>query len=168
MPRLVSTWLLACYALAACTGSPSPAPDAQTADNADLQFCIDETNRYRAMDGKPPIARSTRIEQYAAVGAALDTQQQRAHGHFGDTSGGNGIAFAENACPSWFGWSLGTGANPVQDAIGECLKAFYDEGAGMGDAHGHYNNLMSDNAAVGCGLYVSNETDITIIQDFGP
>jgi len=153
--------------LLACGGDGAGDDDGTTGGSADLQFCVDETNRYRAMDGKPAIARSARLEEYATIGAELDTLEMRAHGHFGDTQGGQGLAVAENACPSWLGWRLGSGAMPVRDAIAECIKAFYDEGAGTGDEHGHYNNLMSDNTSVGCGVYV-RDGGITIIQDFGP
>src|SRR6266508_2443398 len=97
-------YVLAFVVLASACGDDPP-PEPQIADNADLQLCLDETNRYRAMDGRPPIERSGALEQYAAVGAALDTEQERAHGHFGDTAGGNGLAYAENACPSFLGWT---------------------------------------------------------------
>jgi uncharacterized protein YkwD len=133
---------------------------------SDLQFCVEETNRYRAMDGRPPIAWSAALEQYATVGAESDTQTMSAHGHFGQTQGG-GVASAENACPSWLGWSLGSGENAVHDAIAGCIKAFYDEGEGGG----HYENLMGDLPKLGCGVFVigdgSEGSGITIIQDFG-
>jgi uncharacterized protein YkwD len=146
-------------ALPACSGD-SATP--QSADSSVLQFCVDETNRFRAMDGKGPIARSATLEAFAAEGAAQDTEAQQAHGHFG-RQGDHLVAFAENACPSWLGWTLGDGPNAEKDAVGACLKAFYDEGPGGG----HYENLMSDNSHVGCGLYEANG-GITIIQDFGP
>ena len=43
-------------ALGGCGGGS----DGTTGSSSDLQFCVDETNRYRAMDGRPPIARSIR------------------------------------------------------------------------------------------------------------
>lgn len=147
-------------ALVACGGG-SATP--QTGDSAALQLCVDETNRYRAMDGKGPIARSATLEAFAAEGAAQDTQSMQAHGHFGQQDGNHLVAFAENACPSWSGWRLGDGPNATQDAVAACIKAFYDEGPGGG----HYENLMSDNASVGCGFYIESG-GITIIQDFGP
>jgi hypothetical protein len=146
-------------ALLGCGGN-SAVP--QTGDSAVLQFCVDESNRYRAMGGKGPIARSSTLEAFAAEGAAQDTQNMQAHGHFG-RQGDDLVAFAENACPSWLGWTLGDGPTATHDAVAECIKAFYDEGPGGG----HYDNLMSDNAALGCGFYVENG-GITIIQDFGP
>ena len=158
--RLLFALVLVSFVLAACGGGgESPASD------SDLQFCVDETNRYRAMDGKGPIARSAKLEAFAATGARVDTEAEQAHKHFGDAF--DGTAFAENECPSFLGWRLGDGPTAVHDAIGDCIKAFYDEGPGEGDAHGHYNNLMSDNAAVGCGVYVVGD-EITITQDFGP
>jgi hypothetical protein len=141
--------------------------DGGGASSSELEVCVSETNRYRAMDGKGAIARSTDLEAFATEGARLDTQSMRAHGHFGDTSGGDFLALAENACPSWFGWSVGDGPDAVKDAIKACVKAFYDEGPGEGNEHGHYNNLMSGNTKVGCGVYLDEQGGITIIQDFG-
>ena len=162
MPRSICAFVLFGF-LTACGGD-----DGGGASSSELEVCVTETNRYRAMDGKGPIARSTDLEAYATEGAREDTLSQEAHGHFGrETSSGNFLALAENACPSWLGWNVGEGPDAVKTAIADCIKAFYDEGPGEGSAHGHYNNLMSDNTKVGCGVYLDGSGGITIVQDFG-
>jgi Cysteine-rich secretory protein family len=154
--------LASACALACGDGGSGP----QLADDAILQFCADETNRYRVMDGKAPVERNAELEQYASTGAQLDTEQQRSHGHFGDTQGG-GIAATENACYAWMGWALDDGPDAVKDAVALCLQSFYDEGRGTGPFHAHYNILMGDNLKLGCGVFVLNG-GVSILQDFGP
>lgn len=169
-PRALHLVALAALTLAGCTGQfgsldDGDAPDldgAPQSSSSDLEFCAQETNRFRALAGKPALARSMTLEAYATTGAEQDTKSKRAHGHFVDTGGG-GIAFAENACPSWLGWNLGTGGGTVRGAITACLQAFYDEGPGGG----HYDNMMGGYGSVGCGLYLSAGGGITIVQDFG-
>jgi hypothetical protein len=130
--------------------------------SSDREFCAQETNRLRALAGKPALARSSALEAFATAAAEADTKAMRAHGHFVDTQGG-GVAFAENACPSWLGWNLGTGGGTVRGTITACLQAFYDEGPGGG----HYDNLMGGYGSVGCGLYQTIGGGLTIVQDFG-
>jgi uncharacterized protein YkwD len=158
MPRTICAFVLFGL-LTACGGDGGGG-----ASSSELEVCVTETNRYRAMDGKGPIARSTDLEAYATEGAREDTQSQEAHGHFGrETSGGNFLALAENACPSWLGWNVGDEPDAVKTAIADCIKAFYDEGPGGG----HYDNLMGDYAKVGCGVYLDGSGGITIVQDLG-
>src|ERR1700760_266698 len=61
-------------------------------------FCVSETNRYRAMNGKPALTEAANLEAYADTGAMVDYTSNSPHSHFSSTSGG-GIAFAENECP---------------------------------------------------------------------
>jgi uncharacterized protein YkwD len=140
--------------LPACGGD-----DGTGGSSSDLDFCVQETNRYRAMVGKPPVARSAALEDFAATGAEQDTQSMSAHGHFIATSGG-GIAFAENACPSWLGWNV---QGTVHDTVAACLAAFWSEGPGGG----HYENMIGDYGTLGCGIYLQPTMGITIIQDYG-
>jgi hypothetical protein len=128
--------------------------------STDYDFCVAETNRYRAQLGRPPVARSQAIEAYATEGAQEDHQQQSPHGHFQRTGGG-GIAHAENACPGWLGWNV---QGTVQATVANCLAAFFSEGPGGG----HYENMIADHGTVGCGWYIDANQSITIIQDFGP
>jgi len=143
--------------LAACGGDDGD-HDGMTGPDDVHAFCVDETNRYRAMDGHPAIERSAELEAYADEGAEYD-HYASPHDHFGDTSGG-GIAFAENECPHW---DLSFGGGDLQQLVAQCIKAFYDEGPGGG----HYDNMMGDYAHLGCGIYIAG-TDVTIVQDYGP
>ena len=81
----------------------APAAPAQRDD--DLAFCVAETNRYRTRHGMPPLRRSAELEAYAAAGARYDTAVRIPHKHFDDTPGGH-LAYAENECLSFQGWSL--------------------------------------------------------------
>jgi hypothetical protein len=128
--------------------------------STDYDFCVAETNRYRAQLGRAPVARSQAIEAYATEGAQEDHQAQSPHGHFQRTGGG-GVSHAENACPGWLGWSV---QGSVQATIANCLAAFFSEGPGGG----HYENMIGAHGTVGCGWYIDANQSITIIQDFGP
>ena len=50
------------------TPSPTPSPSGlpTSATAADLQFCLDENNRYRAMVGRPALTRSEQVADFAA------------------------------------------------------------------------------------------------------
>ncbi len=128
-------------------------------------FCVAETNRYRAMNGKSDLVENAGLEDYAGTGAQTDYDANSPHSHFGSTSGG-GIAFAENECPGHSGWTLAPGGD-MNALVGTCIAAFYSEGPGSDYAtHGHYINMMGDYTALGCGIYQSG-TDVTIVQDYG-
>ena len=121
-------------------------------------FCVDETNRYRAMRSKPAVTRSEALEDYANDGAMIDFSGTP-HDHFRNTGGG-GIAFAENECPRW---SLAQqGGGDMKMLVAACIAAFYSEGPGGG----HFENMMGNYGTLGCGIYES-EGRVTIIQDFG-
>lgn len=143
-------------ALGACAGD-----DGAGGDDSAHAFCVDETNRYRTMNGKPAVMRSAALEAYANDGAQID-HTGTPHQHFSSTSGG-GIAFAENECPRW---NLSQGGGDLKATVAACIAAFYAEGPGTGAAHGHYNNMMGDYGTLGCGIYESAGS-LTIIQDFG-
>jgi hypothetical protein len=129
------------------------------------QFCVSETNRYRAMNGKAAIAENSALEAYADAGAKIDYDSSSPHSHFSSTNGG-GIAFAENECPGHSGWTLPPGGD-MNALVGTCIAAFYSEGPGTDYAtHGHYINMMGGYAKLGCGIYQAG-TDVTIIQDYG-
>jgi hypothetical protein len=143
----------------AAPGSPDAAPGAGMYA-VEAAFCVDETNRLRAVDGKPPVARSQALEDYAMEGAEFDFNAPASppHPHF-QMTGGGGIAFAENECPHQLGWNI---MGDVRNTVAECIAAFYGEGPGGG----HYDNMMGAWGSMGCGIYVVG-TDITIVQDFG-
>src|SRR4029079_14579508 len=85
-----------------------------------------KTNEYRATVGKPALAHSAQIEAFATDGAMIDTLGSSAHTQCGD-AGGGGIAFAENECPSFLGWTV---QGNVHDTISACIDAFWSEGPG--------------------------------------
>lgn len=129
------------------------------------QYCVTQTNSYRAMASKPALAESAALEAYADTGAMIDYSSSP-HNHFSSTQGG-GIAQAENECPVQGNWKIMNGGD-MQALVGQCLAAFYAEGPGGG----HYDNMMSNNTKLGCGIYTApiNATTmgVTIVQDYGP
>ncbi|MGE0549366.1 MAG: CAP domain-containing protein [Kofleriaceae bacterium] len=154
--------------LCACTGSIGGDPDDDKfklpdggQSTAAHLFCITETNRFRGIEGRPAIEHSAQLEAYANHGAMIDSSSSPHH-HFISTGGG-GIAFAENECPNW---ELAWHGGDMMTLVAACLQAFYDEGPGTGDAHGHYNNMMGDYGTLGCGIFESGAV-VTIVQDYG-
>jgi hypothetical protein len=155
-------------ALSGCAGSPgtpsnsgtspsSPTPTLPTtATAADLAFCVQETNRYRAMVGDRSVTESAALEAYAADGARIDATAQTPHLHFSSTNGG-GIAFAENEDLLWPLASYGT----VQAVMQQGLAGMWAEGP----SGGHYQNLVGPYTQIGCGVYLANGA-ITVAQDF--
>jgi hypothetical protein len=121
--------------------------------------CVSETNMYRTGNGKPAVARSAELEAYADEGAMVDFSSSP-HNHFSSTGGG-GIAFAENECPQQGNWRV-PASGDIESVVRDCIAAFFSEGPGGG----HYENLMGNYAKVGCGIYVSGDR-ITIVQDLG-
>jgi uncharacterized protein YkwD len=145
---------LALVVLAACGGDGGGSGGSTAHD-----FCASETNRYRQSSGKPALVQSAEIEAYADEGAEVDFETAP-HNHFTSTGGG-GIALAENECPAQGGWTLAAGED-ISAVVGRCVAAFYAEGPGGG----HYENMMGPYTKVGCGIPESGGR-ITIVQDFG-
>jgi uncharacterized protein YkwD len=126
---------------------------------AELQRCVDVTNQYRATNGKSPLARSAALEGYAAEGAQYDAARNSPHGHFMATNGG-GIAWAENEIP---GWDTSWGNGTVIGVVDEGLEAMWDEGPGGG----HHDNMnSSDFTELGCGIHVTGNGEVWVVQDF--
>ena len=136
--------LLGLLVIAAACGA-----DGDDGDDTAHAFCVDETNRYRAMHGRPAVARSAAAEDFASS----------PHAHFIRTNGG-GIAFAENECPHWGLQAQGGG--DLHALVAACIAAFYAEGPGGG----HYDNMMGNYGTLGCGIFESGDS-VTIVQDFG-
>jgi hypothetical protein len=127
-------------------------------DSSAHAFCVDETNRYRAMKGKADVEHSADLESYANTGAMIDFSGSP-HQHFSSTQGG-GIAFAENECPHW---SLQQqGAGDMNMLVATCIAAFFSEGPGGG----HYENMMGNYGHLGCGIFESSGS-VTLVQDYG-
>jgi len=111
--------------------------------DADLTFCISETNRYGAMRGRPSETRSAALESNAADSARIDAQANKPHQHFTSANGG-GVSIAENE------FLNAAASSPLtnQAAIQTAISLLYREGPGGG----HFENMMSY-ANPGCGIY---------------
>jgi hypothetical protein len=149
--------LVVATVVASACGTGGIGDDEPGGSTAAHRLCVDETNRYRALHGRPDVAWSAALEAYADEGAEYD-HGATPHAHFTSTGGG-GIAFAENECPRW---NLSFGGGDVVDLVAACIAAFYDEGPGGG----HYEILLGDYGSLGCGIYQS-ANEVTIVQDYG-
>ena len=125
---------------------------------AELVYCIEETNRYRALADLPPLARSAALEAFAAEGAEIDQQSGEPHKHFLDTNGGSGLAAAENEIPRWPVSMFGS----VHNVIREGIEMMMDEGEGGP----HHDTILGGYSKLGCGIYRAGDI-VTVVQDFG-
>jgi hypothetical protein len=135
------------------SGAHDAARDTSVPDSGGVtvqQICVDEINRYRATNGKPPYARWPAAESCADSEAKSDSKTGTAHGAFGTCH-----EFAQDECPGWPG--------PMEKMIKDCLKAMWDEGPGGG----HYDIMNSDNyTQAACGFYTLPNGKIWAAQDF--
>jgi hypothetical protein len=88
------------------SGPAAPTRTASSADGsgryeAELIFCIAETNRLRASVGRSPLARSAELEAYAASAARVDGLARTPHQYSQATNHGNGLSLAENELLYW-------------------------------------------------------------------
>ena len=125
---------------------------------SEREFCISETNRYRASVGKPALARDASLENFADAGAAEDDAKKSAHYHFIQNE--NGTAYAENEIPGWLGWTLSQNKD-VHGVMQAGLALMWAEGPGGG----HYDNMTGDYTKIGCGIAVNGD-QVTVVQDF--
>src|SRR5262245_22708460 len=151
----------------AATGSPlGPSTDRNSRDDvspepsvisasaaANLAYCADETNRYRASVGLRPLVRSAALEDFAARAASVDGVAHAAHNHFVATNGA-GVSRAETEILWWRGFS-------VQAVIQRGLAQMWNVGPG-GD---HYDIIVGPYSEIGCGIAV-NGSEVTVTQDF--
>jgi uncharacterized protein YkwD len=137
--------------LGACRGGvTNPTPQA----DPNLAFCVQETNRYRAMVGKAALSESTSVEAFAAAAAQSDTRTGIPHGYFHSNDPGFG---GENEAPDWSLTQFGSEHNVMTQAI----AAFWSEGPGGG----HFENIVGPYSQLGCGIYQTG-SDLTLVQDF--
>ena len=114
------------------------------------QLCVNEVNRYRATNGKPPLTRWTAEETCADGQSKSDSASGTAHGAFGQCN-----EFGQCECPGWSG--------PLETMIIGCLKAMWDEGPGGG----HYDIMNSNSyTKVACGFYTMTSGKIWAVQDY--
>lgn len=147
--------LLSLSVAAGCNVSSVSSPSANdgAARAAELSFCRDEINRYRAGANRPPLARSQALEDFAARGAEIDHTVRIPHHHFTMTNGG-GTAAAETEILWWQG---GTVRTVIRQGLAQMWQA--------GVQGAHYRVLVGSYTEVGCGLFI-DDGQVTVVQDF--
>lgn len=152
--RLVAAALTVGVSAACELGTPAgPSSDASLNVSAELAYCADAVNRYRASVGRGPLTRSQALEDFAAQAAEHDGLRHLAHHHFETTNGG-GTAMAETEILWWRGYS-------VRAVIRQGLDQMWQSGPG-GE---HYGIIAGPYTQVGCGIFV-NGNEVTVSQDF--
>ena len=160
--RVLPALALLTLAVRAVAAGPSPAVKPRTpAPSAvvfagDLDFCVAETNGYRASIRRPALARSAVLEAYAAAAAPHDGSARAVHQYFHKTSGG-GVAFAENQIPWWPLPQYGS----VREVMRQGIAMMWAEGRGGG----HYENIVGRYTEVGCGVFIDGP-HVTVVQAF--
>jgi uncharacterized protein YkwD len=142
---------------AACERSSPATPSSASPEgvnlSANLSFCADEVNRYRASIGRPPLSRSTDLEAFAARAAENDGSVHQPH-HFFASTNGAGMARAENEILWWQGYG-------VRSVIQQGLQQMWQSGPN-GE---HYDIMTGPFSQIGCGIFV-NGSEVTVAQDF--
>src|SRR4029453_8558237 len=133
--------------------SPSSASGTPANLSANVSYCVDEVNRYRASVGRPPLSRSADLEAFAAQAAENDGRAHKAHHWFGMTGGG-GMAIAENEILWWKGFG-------VQSVIQQGLQQMWQ----AGPKGGHYDIMVASFSQIGGGIF-GNGSEVTVAQDF--
>ena len=136
------------------TNPSDPDPGTPTVTAADLEFCVAETNRLRALVGVPPLTRVAELDAYTALAAAADGASCTPHGYAQSTFFGNGLARAENEL------LCGSGQQ-AQSMIASGFAAMFAEGPGGG----HYDNTVALYTETGCGA-VFTPRGFTLVQAF--
>lgn len=150
IPGLLAVTLSACE-IASPSGPSTSKPFFDV--SAELVFCADEINRYRASAGYRTLTRSADLEGFAAKAAEVDTLAHVAHHHFSTTNGG-GTSMAETEILWWRGY-------PVHAVIEQGLAQMWHSGPGSN----HHAVLAGSFTQVGCGIFVDG-TEVTVSQDF--
>jgi hypothetical protein len=152
--NLAAASLAVLLAVGCSLPSSAPSSAAGTASlSADLQFCTDEINRYRATAGRPPLARSDSLESFAAEAVRHDATAGVPHLLFTNTNGG-GVAKAETELLRWRNYA-------VRDVIRQGLAGMW----AAGPSGEHYDILVGPYNEVGCGVFI-NGRDVSVSQDF--
>ena len=135
------------------TGVASALESEAPAFSAELAFCADEINRYRAGVGRSRLTRSETLEAFAAAAAENDGTSYIAHQFFKSRNGG-GIVMAETEILWWRGFS-------VRTVIEKGLAQMWQ----VGPRGEHYEILVGPYSEVGCGVFV-NGPEVTVTQSF--
>jgi hypothetical protein len=125
---------------------------------AELQFCVEYINELRASVDQPALTRSSALEDCAGTAAVEDAKSGAAHGHFQQTRGCGGTAFAENEVP---GWPLSR-----YDSLRTLVQAGADMMFAEGPGGGHYENIVGDYTEVGCGIHITDSDAVWVVHNF--
>lgn len=140
-----------------CESNPLSQSSGRPLD-ADLQHCADVINAYRDSQSLPHLARSPALEAFAAIGACWDAHVPGTpHSHF-KTKAYYQLTDAENELPNW---PLGY-YRSIAAILDQGTKLMWDEGPGGG----HYENMIGDHTAIGCGIYIAADSGVWVTQDF--
>lgn len=143
---------------AAVPARPAPLAAADSEDySTEIAVCAQVTNQYRASIGKPPLTRSSALEEYATTAARIDGTAKIAHHHARTTRLGNGLSRAENAILWWSLRYYGTVESVVRRGLDDMWKE--------GDGGSHYRNLVGNYTETGCGIFVNGD-EVTVVQAF--
>jgi len=155
-------------------GGAEPAPVLPTVTDADLQFCVDEINRYRDTLKLRHYTRSSALEDCAKKAADSDSKTHKVHNYAATTTCPGGRT-GQNAAYGWQGWTIEDWGS-IQEIMKGSLKMMWNEGPDNGDGkdHGHYELMSSTGKAaavtsVGCGVAVvweGGKTQVTVVMDF--
>jgi hypothetical protein len=162
--RLATGVVLTTFSLSAigCAIGGTPVEPSSMKGDADViaaaaAACVDQVNQLRASVGDPPLARSSRIDQFSTEAARVDGEAHQAHKYFIETNGGHGVALAENVIPWWKVSDFGSISNIVRKGVTQ----MWDEGP----SGYHYVNMRGRYSEMGCGIAVLNG-EVTVSQDF--
>jgi hypothetical protein len=150
---LITTFSAACAASPAAPSDVASVSSATFDLSAELAFCAEEVNRYRASVGLKSLIRSAGLESFAARAAEHDGTAHMPHQLFASTGGG-GMAMAETEILWWRGYA-------VRAVIKQGLAQMWK----VGPNGEHYNILSGNYAEVGCGVFI-NDGEVTVTQDF--
>jgi hypothetical protein len=164
LPRCAAAIALAALAASGCQrispASPSAGVEGPAATDAgasvyeaELVYCVDEINRYRATVGLAALIRSSALEEFSATVARHDATVREAHAYFRSTNGA-GVARAETEILWWKNQS-------IQQVIKKGLAQMWQVGPGGT----HYGVLSGAYTEVGCGIFVA-DGEVTVAQDF--
>ena len=150
---------------AACGGSPTtPSAPPSTSGpslpvgvtSADLAFCLNETNRYRATIGLAALTESTTLDAFAQLAAESDGSTHVGHGYI-NSHPPTATHAGENEIPWWPLDRYGT----VQAIIQAGFAGMWAEGP----PGGHYRNMSGAFTQAGCGIAIIQST-VTVVQEF--
>jgi hypothetical protein len=142
-PMRLATGVL-CFATILSAACAPNAPTPSTATAADLEFCLSETNRYRAMANRTAVEPSTQLDEYTAAAAQYDGIRHIAHAYSDAIHPPAGFVRVENEIPWWPVATYGT----VRTVLRQGIAAMWAQGP----SGGHYQNLTHASVTqLGCG-----------------